>query len=376
MIRRLTVWNYRSLGEAVTVDFEPLTVLVGPNGSGKSNVLDALLFLGDAARIGLSGALSHRHGIAAVRRWSASHPYDIWLHLELQEGDWSASYHLGLKGADDFSVKYEMAEVRDGAVVDRFRVEADRGSSFPEGLRPSIDDQSLALLAVGGDARFSRLVSALQGIAVYTIFPDTLRQPQKYDNVKPMDRHGANWASVLKDQPKESWRPDLIAALRKLTGDMADVKVSPAASYLVVQFRHEAGAKGRKAKWFDSAQESDGTLRVAGILTALLQSPPVPVIAIEEPELTVHPGAIPLLYDFIRDASSRSQVIVTTHSPELLDLVDPTCVRVVERRLGITSVSRMDDSQRASVRDRLLTVGEILRTEGLMPHEAAGVAEE
>jgi predicted ATPase len=181
-----------------------------------------------------------------------------------------------------------------------------------------------------------------------------------------MDGHGSNWASILKDQPVRSWKPELIGALQKLTNDIEDIKIAQAAGYLVVQFRH-AHKNGLKPKWFDAAQESDGTLRVAGIVTALLQEPPVPLIGVEEPELTVHPGAIPLLYDFLKQASRRSQVLVTTHSPELLDQMEVEDVRVVVRDRKGTTISPMAGPQRSAVRERLLTLGEVLRTEGLQP---------
>lgn len=119
--------------------------------------------------------------------------------------------------------------------------------------------------------------------------------------------------------------------------------------------------------WLDASQESDGTLRVAGIITALLQEPPVPVIGIEEPELTVHPGAIPLLFDFLKQASRRSQVLVTTHSPELLDHLEVDNVRVVLRGPEGTGVARISAEQREAVRNRLLSLGDVLRTEGLQP---------
>ncbi len=118
-------------------------------------------------------------------------------------------------------------------------------------------------------------------------------------------------------------------------------------------------------KWFDAAQESDGTLRVAGILTALLQSETLPVVGIEEPELTVHPGALSLVCDFIKQTAHGNQVILTTHSPELLDYLDTDQVRVVKRRGGETTVGPLDDTQREMVRDHLLTLGEVMRTEGL-----------
>ncbi|HEX9736127.1 MAG TPA: AAA family ATPase [Thermoanaerobaculia bacterium] len=68
MIRRLTISNYRSLGQDVDLRLGPLTALVGQNGSGKTNVVDALRFLGDCMRLGLEGAITKRHGIGAVRR--------------------------------------------------------------------------------------------------------------------------------------------------------------------------------------------------------------------------------------------------------------------------------------------------------------------
>ncbi|KYG08986.1 hypothetical protein BE21_20415 [Sorangium cellulosum] len=374
MITHLTVSNYRSLGENVRIEFGKLTVLVGPNGSGKSNVMDALRFVADAMHMGLSGAITMRHGIGAVRRWSGGHPFNVVLRVGLTLPSGRAEYGFELTGssAEEYEVKSEDAEVIRGNGRFRFRVSGGKWLDGPEGLRPPLDKKNLALQLIGGDERFEELVHALQNIAVYAIFPDTLRAPQKYSPTKPMSRHGDNWVSVLKDQPAATWKPDLIAALNKLTGDTLDIKVAQAASYLVVQFQHVSPNK--KPKWFDATQESDGTLRVAGIITALLQEPSVPVIGVEEPELTVHPGAIPLLYDHLKQATKRSQVIVTTHSPELLDLVEPDEVRVVMRAEGETVVAPMRASQREVVKSGLMTLGEVMRMEGLqqeLPFAAA-----
>lgn len=367
MIERLSVSNYRSLGENVVLELGRFTALVGPNGSGKSNVVDVLRFVSDCMHMGLSGAITDRHGIGAVRRWSGGHPFNVAIGLQLRvNGSRQAHYSFELRGdsAEEYRVKVEEASIWSETEQFHFRIEDGKWVAGPQGLIPSLDETSLALPLIGGDARFQPLVQALQRISVYSIFPDTLRAPQKYSPVKPMDGHGSNWASILKDQPKSSWKPELISALQKLTNDIEDIKVAQAASYLVVQFRHTSSGR---PKWFDAAQESDGTLRVAGIVTALLQEPPVPVIGIEEPELTVHPGAIPLLCDFLRQASRDSQVLVTTHSPELLDQMKAEEVRVVLRGQEGTKVSPMSSPQRAAVREGLLTLGEVLRTEGLQP---------
>lgn len=366
MITSLSVSNYRSLGENVRIEFGQFTALVGPNGSGKSNVMDALRFVADALQMGLSGAITSRHGIAAVRRWSGGHPFNVAIRLDLLLADGPAYYAFELTGssAEEYEVKHEEADVLRGSERVRFRIERGEWKEGPSGLSPPLDTKSLALQLVGGDVRFKELVRALQNMAVYAIFPDTLRTPQKYSPHKPMSRHGDNWCSILKDQPEQTWKPDLITALHKLTGDTEDLRVKPAAGYLVVEFRHRSPNK--KLKWFSGTQESDGTLRVAGIITALLQEPPVPVIGIEEPELTVHPGAIPLLHDYLMQAARRSQVIVTTHSPELLDLVEPDDVRVVVRNEeGVTSVARLAVNQRDVVKQGLMKLGEVMRAPGL-----------
>lgn len=366
MIQRLRVSNYRSLGEDININLGQLTALVGLNGSGKSNVADALRFVSDAIHLGLSGAITKRQGIGAIRRWSGGQSSNISIGLDLVlDGDLRAIYtfELWAYGAEDYKVKSEEAVISGNEDQCSFRVKNGKWQEGPPGLNPPLDDKNLALSIIGGDARFQPLVHALRQISVYAIFPDTLRTPQKYSSAKPMDLHGSNWSSILKDQPADTWKPDLITALHKLTGDIEDIRITQAASYLVVQFRHASA--GRKQKWFDAAQESDGTLRVAGIITALLQEPSVRVLGVEEPELTVHPGAIPLLYDFLKEASLRSQVLVTTHSPELLDLMDANDVRVVLRSPNGTTVAPMAASQREAVRDGLLSLGEVLRTEGL-----------
>jgi predicted ATPase len=104
-------------------------------------------------------------------------------------------------------------------------------------------------------------------------------------------------------------------------------------------------------------------------MTALLQRPRPELIAIEEPELTVHPGAIRLLYDYIKEGSLRGQVVLTTHSPDLLSLLSTDEVRVVERSGDETRIGPLDDAQRDLVKQGLFTLGEVMRSEGLKPKQ-------
>lgn len=362
-ISRLAISNYRSLGRNQEVPLRSFTVLVGLNGSGKSNVVDVVSFVRDAMHMGLSGAITDRGGIAAVRRWSSGAPYNVSIALDVVMGPWQGSYSFEITGdrKEEFRVKSEQAQLLRGTEQLSFSVEKGKWTG-PKGLEPKVSDTALALPTIAGDDRFRGLFDLLANPVIYSIFPDTLRRPQKYSPEKRMHRHGDNWVSILRDQSQANWKPEVVAALGRLTGDIDDIKVSKAASYLVAQFRHASNGQG---KWFDAAQESDGTLRVAGILSALLQEPPLPLIGVEEPELTVHPGALPLLMDYLRQASRRSQVLITTHSPELLNIVEPREVLVVQRSEEGTQIRPMAKDQLAAVRDGLLGLGELMTTEGL-----------
>lgn len=360
MITELRVSNFRSLGRDVCLRPGALSFLFGPNGSGKSNILDALSFVRDAVTQGLPAAITHRGGIDAVRRRSSGHPYNVRIELVLALKSGPARYGFEIAGdrVEEYRVKAEWAVGAETSST--FEREGETWSG-PPGLSLRIDEQSLALTVLAGDARFSELCDLLSHLVVYSVFPDTLRAPQAFDPTRPMKRHGENWASVLRELVKEDGKGELLVGLKKLTGDIEDVKVTSAAGFLIPEFKQRSTMdKGKR--WFGAQQQSDGTLRVAGLLTALLQSPALGVVGVEEPELTVHPGALPMLYDYLKQASEVSQVLVTTHSPVLLDVVDidQDAVFVVERRDGVTAVQRMGEREKRPVQARLLRLGELL----------------
>ncbi len=372
MITRIKVSNYRSIGPNTVINLGRLTVFVGQNGSGKSNVVDLIRFISDIMRIGLEGALNKRHGIKAVRRWSSGKPLNVYIHIDINSKDISGFYEFEIASdrKHDYIIKDEKASITINGVQNSFIIRNQKWINGPEGLKPNTTPTSLVLPLISGDKRFKPLVDFLKNMDVYNIYPDNLRKPQIYDPVKPMEEHGYNWVSILKDQPEESWKPELIAALGKLTSDIDDIEIKQLSGYLISKFKHGTSGKSRKAKWFESAQESDGTLRIAGILTAMLQQPYLSVIGIEEPELTIHPGAIPLIIDFINQTKWNSQVLITTHSPELLDSIrDGEVIRVVDRLDSITKVNPMAFDQLEAVKKGLLTLGEIHRSEGIKPKQ-------
>ncbi len=368
MITSLRVSNYRSLGQKVELRPGRLSVLIGPNGSGKSNVLDVLSFLRDAMLLGLSAAVIHRGGIGSVRRRSTGRPFDVSIELEFKLEDSTAIYRFVLTGdrQEEYKVKSESADIFIAGKRAAYFICGEKWVSS-ENIVPRMDEQSLALNILGGLKTFKPLVDFLSSMNVYSIFPDTLRLPQKFDSAPSMKAHGENWVTILRDLVKRpADKKELIAGLQKLTGDILDVRVKSASQHLIAEFRQEHRSKKVKA-WFEAAGESDGTLRVAGLLTALLQHPPLPVIGVEEPELTVHPGALPMLMDYLRQASELSQVFITTHNPILLDRVniDREPVFMVTRIAGETRVDRVSEHQLEPVRRNLLTLGDLFHAGGL-----------
>ena len=106
-------------------------------------------------------------------------------------------------------------------------------------------------------------------------------------------------------------------------------------------------------------------MRLLGLLTALYQSPPRSLLAIEEPELTVHPGALGVLRDALLEISERSQLLVTTHSPDLLYDLPAETLRVVEKVDNITVVGKVAEEQRQAIAKKLFFPGELMRMEEL-----------
>lgn len=123
-------------------------------------------------------------------------------------------------------------------------------------------------------------------------------------------------------------------------------------------------AAGKKHD-FNVSQISDGTLRILGLLTALYQPHKPDSIALEEPEQTVNPGVLGVLADAIKDVASDSQVIVTTHSPNLIDYFEPEEIYAVNMSEGLTTVGSIIASQTEAVKQQLFTLGELMTIEGL-----------
>jgi predicted ATPase len=140
-----------------------------------------------------------------------------------------------------------------------------------------------------------------------------------------------------------------------------------------LEFKQEI--QGAKYPWkFIARNMSDGTLRAFGMLVALFQQqvenvPRAALIGIEEPEVSLHPAALGVILESLQHASRFQQILVTSHSPELLD--DPSihadAIRAVISTKNATSVLPIAESTRQSLKDGLFSAGELLRLNQIEP---------
>jgi predicted ATPase len=381
-LRRVTLLNYKSIARC-DVELGPLTFLVGVNGSGKSNFLDALRFTAEALRTSLDHAMRDRGGINEVRRKSGGHPNHFGLRLDFtlpsgQEGHYA--FRIAAKPSGGFEVQHEECVVQAGQALQRdafFRVRSGQVETSSS-VSPAAAADRLFLVAASGDPAFRPVYDALSHMGFYSLNPDRMKDVQSADAGDVLSRDGSNLASVVARLRR--YAPDRLADIEErlelIVPGVRGVGVRAIGPKETLEFRQVVA--GRKDPWrFLAVNMSDGTLRALGLLVALFQSSidngsTVPLVGIEEPETALHPGASGILLSALREASLTAQVLVTSHSPDLLDdpSVSDEMLRLVVSEDGRTVVGPVDEATRASLRDHLFTAGELLRTVELRPEPA------
>jgi predicted ATPase len=377
-IRRLILRGFRSVRDA-TIEFDNPTLFVGRNGAGKSNLLDALAFLRDAMESTLGAVFDRRGGIGTVRNRSSfpGHPPNLGMAVEMAPADPAVSrsryaFEVAARENRSFEVVREQCVVD---LADGTRHFFDRRRDGPlatnvDGVRPAVSPDSLLLPLVAGDERFATVRRTLSGVRVHSIEPAKIRELQDPDVGSGLKRDGSNAAAVLMEVERES--PETMTRIAELLrtvepGTVA-LKAHRLGNKLTIQFEQAfvAGGKPRRLK-FDAYAMSDGTLRATGILAAVYQRPTPVLAAFEEPESTLHPGALGAVIELLRGAADDMQIVATTHSPDLLeaDWIEAKHLRLVQWEDGSTKVVRPAESVRAALQSHLMNVGELLRADAL-----------
>ena len=373
LVTRVALLNYKSVA-ACDVHLAPLSFLVGPNGCGKSNFLDALRFVAEALRFSLDHALRDRGGIQEVRRRSGGHPNHFGIRLDLQlprAVGWYA-FRGAAKPGGRYSVQREECFVLGAEGHGSYKVADGKVVASTILNPPACASDRLYLVNMSGFDVFRPLYDALSGMGFHNLNPDAIRDLQSPDPGDLLKRDGSNLASVLSnlDANRKTAVEEYLSAI---TPGITGVAARTMGTKLTFDFRQEV--RGAKHPWrLLASNMSDGTLRALGVLVALFQSNGATMgrrhlVGIEEPESALHPAAAGVLIDSLTDASQLAQVMVTSHSADLLDndAIPDSSILAVLSEHGETRIGPLDEAGRSALRDHLFTAGELLRMDQLRP---------
>lgn len=412
--------NFKSIARC-SVSLKPLTILIGPNGSAKSNLLDALRFLKDALDTNLSHALEKRGGLDNGRsRWAgtgdtvelavciappaALTPPRGKAPLPAADSMTELRCSIELAGAPDgtgYRVKSETGELRSSppaaaphpqtaggprqqqepASFERHYVSAD--VRYPGGSKLVAEGFSVspteAFLPWVGGRIWGELRRHLARMEFYSADTVSIRVPQDPDPGVRLHPDSDNLVSVLqrlkRDEPERLRRIEqFLSAI--LPGPVAIYgrDVSP---YKVLEV--DQVVAGRTYR-FGASDLSEGTLAALGVLTALFQpvseqsgAREATLVGFEEPEYGLHPAAAEVLHDALREASAVRQVVVTTHSADMLDstIGESEALLAVDLRDADTVLGPIDRASRNAVKQGLYTADELMRKGQVEPQSAS-----
>ena len=374
-LKRVAIRNYKSIGTC-SVDLGTLTVLVGRNGSGKSNFLDALRLVADGLQTSLDHAIESRGGIDAVRRRSTGHPRNFAIQLEMTLKNWNTAtygFEIGSLPEGGFSVKWERLKIAapNNRPIAHYDVHQGQVKEASSASMPPAAKDRLYLVNAAGLPDFREVYDGLLAMGFYNVNPDAMKGLQSPDTQELLHHDGGNIASVLRRLTKD--QPEITERITQYLSTIVpgiEVSCVPLGPRIMLEFRQSV--EGAEHPWkFYAASMSDGTLRALGTLVAVTQlakrKEPVRLVGIEEPETALHPAAAGALMDALREASIRTQVVVTTHSPDLVDQVDPEKDRLlaVQVTQGTTAIGLVDGASRDAIKRHLYSPGELLRMDQL-----------
>lgn len=391
-LSRLILQNFKSVPYA-SIDLSGMNFWIGRNGSGKSNIADAFAFLSEAMEQPLQSVINRRGGAQNVARRQSStfspdslnkvKPVPMGLAIEFSSlpsfedtGDSvrvvRARYAMEISTSRrTFSVNREQCfvEFSDGKTVwlERNNNEIRSNIEYLRGIPADfVAEDSLMFQIFGGINDFVLLKQAITSIAVYSIEPTTLREFQDYDPGAKLLPDGSNAASVLNRLSKV--RPNHVARMLEIMSsvipDLEGVRAVAVGRKQLLRFyqRWISVEDSHESLSFDAFSMSDGTLRSFGILLAVFQIPRPSLILIEEPETSIHPAATSALLELLRSISTDTQVVVTTHSPEVLDhATQEDIIRVINWHRGATRVDGVYGAAKEALSQDLSSVGDLFR---------------
>ncbi len=389
MLKHIEIKGYRSLKD-VSLDMEPLTVLIGPNGGGKSNFMDVFALLNEAARGGLAEGIERRGGIGSIHYRGGETGLMFRLRFESRKLATLGgsivlySYDVSIKSRGTFPVvqseemwvpdwvqenpdepESEWLETIEEMIMSRSSDKPNQVLQYmgpyqiPEVPPPQVkeleSESELAIFQIKDRAAYPRQYRLLQDLQNWTLHPpidvspdSSIRRPQTTRPGLRVFRRCENTVAVLHaiDQTRPDIWGEMLDVLKVACPELRDIRFPPQGGdgkvflwWFEKPFENEAG--------FSPEHLSDGIMRVLALAAILMTPDPPPLICIDEPEIGLHPELVELVAELLQSAATRTQVIVATHSPELVSKLKPNEVVVVEKEDGATVMERLSEEDLA-----------------------------
>ena len=312
-IEKLTIKGFKSIKELTEFPLGDINIIVGANGAGKSNFVQMFRMV---------RAMIQK----AFQNFVATH------------GGAAAFLHNGLKATKAIEAEFDFGD-----------------HSYGFTLTPTADE-SFTISESNKLTDGGCVANAISNWAVYH-FHDTsdrspMRQSEIVEDSAYLREDAANIAPFLKalrgDGPDgvKSYHA-IVDAVRLVMPFFDDFTLAPIRFGPAQKVKLTWTQKGTDYP-FQPYHLSDGAIRFVCLATALLQPRPPTTIVIDEPELGLHPQAIAILADLIKAAASRTQIIVATQSPLLVDQFAVSDIIVAKRKGGATTFERLDEKDYAA----------------------------
>lgn len=371
MFDYIEIEGFRSF-KKVALKMPRLAVLIGPNGGGKSNLLDLLTLMTEAGDGKLADGVSKRGGFSSIA-FGFEPSREVRIELRLKEA--LRPSNPAVNGTDKkLDVTFRMvtrnfgsgAQVIEELVRQESALEpslsADIVSRGPQGAvfrvpgesggltdqRIGVDLTELVISQVKNPVKYPAASAVLKELEGWTFYRDIdvgpespVRQPALLRPDIRLLPNGSNLSSVLyaiqQDYPAE-W------------GEILEIAKTAYPDFVKLTVPAQGGDGKVILRWSERPFEqqgglsanllSDGTMKLLCLIAILKNPTPPPLICIDEPELGLHPDWIKLVAELLQDAAMRTQVIVATHSPQIVAKLEPEQLIVVEKQEGQTVMKK------------------------------------
>jgi predicted ATPase len=342
-IQAVTLERFKASFKPGRIELSPFTVLIGRNGSGKSTLIEALQWLDTTLRM---------HAVEACRRYFGIH--DL---INLRSGTRPLYFKIGLEWhAEPEPRVYEVKVVEDDdertPVITEERLVEGTGPK-PRTILTGPESSDRLALMHATDPEAETYLEFWRRAVFLRLSPNRLAEgsiPRRATSDPLLDEEGQRLPALLMELSDEQ-RARLVERVQSFLPDMVDVKVSEPSDrrservhYSLFEQMPYRGRAGRSRFEIPAWMLSEGTRRLTAILALLEREPRPSLLCIEEVENGLDPWSVTRLLDLLQSAADEGvQVILSTHSPWLLDHVPLPSIIQVRRIEGDTRYQRFMD---------------------------------